>query len=101
MCERHKNKVIPTLEADRLDGANTQQELIHVWLPLALPGIASTALLSIILSWNEACCSLNLTTANAAPLTAFIASFFCPQGLFWAKLSAASTRAIAPILIFG
>jgi sorbitol/mannitol transport system permease protein len=89
------------LEADRMDGANTQQELIHVLLPLALPGIASTALLSIILSWNEAFWSLNLTTANAAPLTAFIASFSSPQGLFWAKLSAASTLAIAPILIFG
>lgn len=89
------------LEADRMDGANTQQELTHVLLPLSLPGIASTALLSIILSWNEAFWSLNLTTANAAPLTAFIASFSSPQGLFWAKLSAASTLAIAPILIFG
>ena len=77
------------LEADRMDGANTQQEVIHVLLPLALPGIASTALLSIILSWNEAFWSLNLTTANAAPLTAFIASFSSLQGLFWAKLSAA------------
>jgi sorbitol/mannitol transport system permease protein len=67
------------LEADRMDGANTQQKLIHVLLPLALPGIASTALLSIVLSWNEAFGSLNLTTANAAPLTAFIASFSSPQ----------------------
>lgn len=89
------------LEADRIDGASTQQELRYVLLPLALPGIASTALLSIILSWNEAFWSLNLTTADAAPLTAFIASFSSPQGLFWAKLSAASTLAIAPILIFG
>jgi sorbitol/mannitol transport system permease protein len=89
------------LEADRMDGATTQQELVHVLLPLAVPGIASTALLSIILSWNEAFWSLNLTTADAAPLTAFIASFSSPQGLFWAKLSAASTLAIAPILIFG
>jgi sorbitol/mannitol transport system permease protein len=89
------------LEADRMDGATTQQELMHVLLPLALPGIASTALLSIILAWNEAFWSLNLTTFDAAPLTAFIASFSSPQGLFWAKLSAASTLAIAPILIFG
>jgi sorbitol/mannitol transport system permease protein len=84
-----------------MDGANTQQELIHVLLPLALLEIASTALLSIILSWNEACWSLNLTAANAAPLTAFIPSFSSPQGLFRAKLSAASTLAIAPLLIFG
>jgi sorbitol/mannitol transport system permease protein len=70
-------------------------------MPLSLPGIASTALLSIILCWNEAFWSLNLTVSNAAPLTTFIASFSAPEGLFWAKLSAASTVAIAPILIFG
>jgi sorbitol/mannitol transport system permease protein len=89
------------LEADRMDGANIKQEFFHVLLPLALPGIASTGLLAIILSWNEAFWSLNLTTTNAAPLTAFIASFSSPQGLFWAQLSAASSLAIAPILIFG
>ncbi|MBD2463201.1 carbohydrate ABC transporter permease [Oscillatoria sp. FACHB-1407] len=89
------------LEAGRMDGASPKQEVFHVLMPLALPGIASTALLSIILSWNEAFWSLNLTTTNAAPLTTFIASFSSPQGLFWAQLSAASTLAIAPILIFG
>lgn len=89
------------LEAGRMDGAKTRQELTHVLMPLSLPGIASTALLLIILSWNEAFWSINLTTIRATPLTAFIASFSSPQGLFWAKLSAASTLAIAPILVFG
>lgn len=89
------------LEAGRMDGASPKQEVFHVLLPLSLPGIASTALLAIILSWNEAFWSLNLTTTNAAPLTTFIASFSSPQGLFWAQLSAASSMAIAPILIFG
>ncbi len=89
------------LEAGRMDGAGTLQEVWYLLLPLTLPGIASTGLLSVILSWNEAFWSLNLTTSNAAPLTAYIASFSSPEGLFWAKLSAASTMAIAPILIFG
>ncbi len=89
------------LEAGRMDGATVRDELRHLLLPLSLPGIASTSLLAIILSWNEAFWSLNLTAANAAPLTAFIASFSSPEGLFWAKLSAASTMAIAPILVFG
>ncbi|HKY05922.1 MAG TPA: carbohydrate ABC transporter permease, partial [Blastocatellia bacterium] len=89
------------LEAGRMDGARRGQELLYLLVPLAVPGIASTALLSIILCWNEAFWSLNLTTSDAAPLTAFIASFSAPEGLFWAKLSAASTMAIAPILIFG
>lgn len=89
------------LEAGRMDGAKPNQEVWMLLLPLSLPGIASTALLSIILCWNEAFWSLNLTTSNAAPLTTFIASFSAPEGLFWAKLSAASTIAIAPILVFG
>ena len=89
------------LEAGRMDGARPQQELVHLLMPLSLPGIASTALLSIILCWNEAFWSLNLTASQAAPLTTFIASFSAPEGLFWAKLSAASTIAIAPILVFG
>jgi sorbitol/mannitol transport system permease protein len=89
------------LEAGRMDGARPKQELLHILMPLSLPGIASTGLLSIILCWNEAFWSLNLTTTNAAPLTTFIASFSSPEGLFWAKLSAASTMAIAPILVFG
>ena len=89
------------LEAGRMDGAKPKQEVWMLLMPLSLPGIASTALLSIILCWNEAFWSLNLTTSNAAPLTTFIASFSAPEGLFWAKLSAASTIAIAPILVFG
>ncbi|MGQ7249482.1 carbohydrate ABC transporter permease [Halomonas sp. V046] len=89
------------LEAGRMDGAGTLQEVWYLLLPLTLPGIASTGLLSVILSWNEAFWSLNLTTSQAAPLTAYIASFSSPEGLFWAKLSAASTMAIAPILVFG
>ncbi|SHE55652.1 sorbitol/mannitol transport system permease protein [Modicisalibacter ilicicola DSM 19980] len=89
------------LEAGRMDGASTFQEVRHLLLPLTLPGIASTGLLAVILSWNEAFWSLNLTSSDAAPLTAYIASFSSPEGLFWAKLSAASTMAIAPILVFG
>ncbi len=89
------------LEAARMDGASLPKEVIYVLLPMAVPGIASTMLLNIILAWNEAFWTLNLTASKAAPLTAFIASYSSPEGLFWAKLSAASTLAIAPILIMG
>jgi sorbitol/mannitol transport system permease protein len=89
------------LEAARMDGASLWNEVVYVLTPMAVPGIASTLLLNIILAWNEAFWTIRLTTTNAAPLTAFIASFSSPQGLFWAKLSAASTLAIAPILIMG
>ncbi|ACY16818.1 carbohydrate ABC transporter permease [Haliangium ochraceum] len=89
------------LEAARMDGATTMQEIREVLLPISRGGLASTALLSLILSWNEAFWSLNLTTTEAAPLTALVASFSSPQGLFWAKLSAISTLACAPILVLG
>ena len=89
------------LEAARMDGASLREEILYVLTPMAVPGIASTILLNFILAWNEAFWTLNLTAANAAPLTAFIASYSSPEGLFFAKLSAASTMAIAPILILG
>ena len=89
------------LEAARMDGAGLKEELLYVLTPMAIPGIASTLLLNFILAWNEAFWTLNLTAVDAAPLTAFIASYSSPEGLFFAKLSAASTMAIAPILILG
>jgi len=89
------------LEAARMDGASLRSELLYVLTPMAIPGIASTILLNVILAWNEAFWTLNLTAAKAAPLTAFIASYSSPEGLFYAKLSAASVMAIMPILIMG
>ncbi|MEM6986175.1 MAG: carbohydrate ABC transporter permease [Pseudomonadota bacterium] len=89
------------LEAARMDGAGLREEILFVLTPMALPGIASTILLNVILAWNEAFWTLNLTAAKAAPLTAFIASYSSPEGLFFAKLSAASVMAIAPILVLG
>ena len=73
------------LEAARMDGASLREEVLYILTPMAIPGIASTLLLNVILAWNEA----------------FIASYSSPEGLFYAKLSAASTMAIAPILILG
>ena len=89
------------LGAARRAGAAAVDGVLDVLMPTSLPGIASTALLSISLCWNESFWSLNLTTSDVPPLTAFIASFSSPEGLFWAKLSAASTMAIAPIVVLG
>lgn len=89
------------LEAGRMDGAATWQEIVYLLMPMAVPGLASTALLLVILSWNEAFWSINLSSSNAAPLTVFIASYSSPEGLFWAKLSAASLLAVAPIMVVG
>ena len=89
------------LEASRMDGTSTLGEITQIVIPLAWGGIASTALLSIVLCWNEAFWAINLTAADAGTLTALVASFSSPEGLFWAKLSAVSTLACAPIVVFG
>ncbi len=89
------------LEAARMDGASTRGELRHIVMPLSWGGIASAGLLSIILCWNEAFWSIQLTASDAGTLAALIASYSSPEGLFWAKVSAASTMACAPIIVFG
>jgi sorbitol/mannitol transport system permease protein len=89
------------LEAARMDGATLWQEARLVLLPLGMGGLASTGLLCLVLSWNEAFWSLNLSSAKAGTLATLIASYSSPEGLFWAKLSAASLIAIAPIIVFG
>lgn len=89
------------LEAARMDGATLWQEATKVLLPLGMGGLASTGLLCLVLSWNEAFWSLNLTAAKGGTLATLIASYSSPEGLFWAKLSAASLLAIAPIVVFG
>jgi sorbitol/mannitol transport system permease protein len=96
-------KEIPNeiLEASRMDGSTLWQEFRLVLLPLTLGGLASTGLLCLVLSWNEAFWSLNLSAAKAGTLATLIASYSSPEGLFWSKLSAASLMAIAPIVVFG
>lgn len=89
------------LEAARMDGANIWGEFKHVIRPLAMGTLASTGLLCLVLSWNEAFWSLNLSSAKAGTLATLIASYSSPEGLFWAKLSAASLMAIAPIVVVG
>ncbi|ACB33163.1 binding-protein-dependent transport systems inner membrane component [Leptothrix cholodnii SP-6] len=89
------------LEAARMDGARPLRQLWYLLIPLTLPGIASTGLLGMILAWNEAFWSINITATNSGTLALAIASFANSEGQFWAKLSAASLASIAPILIFG
>ncbi|WP_395024058.1 carbohydrate ABC transporter permease [Comamonas odontotermitis] len=89
------------LEAARMDGATLWMEFRHVVMPLMVGGMASCGLLCLVLSWNEAFWALNLTSAKAGTLATLIASYSSPEGLFWAKLSAASLMAIAPIVVFG
>jgi len=85
------------VEAADIDGASTLQTMRKVILPLALPGIASAG----ILAWNESFWSLTMTDHTAATLAVYIASFKSAEGLFWAKMSAASVLTVAPIIVLG
>lgn len=89
------------LEAARMDGANVWQEFRHILLPLGIGGLASTGLLCLVLAWNEAFWALNLGASNAGTLATMMVSYSSPEGLFYAKLSAASLMAIAPIVVLG
>ena len=87
------------LEGARMDGATVHQQLVHMLLPLCFPGFCSTALLSVVLCWNESFWSIQLTSTAGAPISAYIATL--SDDLLWAKLSAASLMAIGPILLVG
>lgn len=89
------------VEAANIDGASMGQTMIRVILPLATPGLASTCLLALILAWNESFWSITMTNHSAATLAVFIASFKSAEGMFWAKMSAASILSIAPIIVLG
>ena len=91
------------IEAARLDGANLWQEFSNVIMPLLIPGIAATSLLALIFTWNEFFFGVLLTaTPDAAPVSVYVSTFKAAQGdLFVAKMSAAATAAVIPVLIAG
>jgi sorbitol/mannitol transport system permease protein len=89
------------LEASIVDGAGFFRIMAKIVLPLTAPGLAATALLSLIFSWNEFLLAVNLTAANSGTLPVFISSFQTSEGLFFAKMSAASTLAVAPVILAG
>lgn len=90
------------IEAARLDGANLWQEFSSVLLPLLGPGLAATSLLALIFTWNEFFFAVNLTTRDASPLSVYVSTFKSAEGdLFIAKMSAAATAAVIPVIIAG
>ncbi len=89
------------LEAAIVDGAGFLKTMTRIVLPLTAPGLAATALLSLIFSWNEFLLAVNLTSADSGTLPVFISGFMTSEGLFWAKMSAASTLAVAPVILAG
>jgi sorbitol/mannitol transport system permease protein len=89
------------LEAARVDGARLLTEMRRIILPMIAPGLAATALICFIFAWNEFFFAVSLTSTQAATVPVFLVGFITSEGLFWARLSAASTMAVLPVILAG
>ncbi|WP_280418324.1 carbohydrate ABC transporter permease [Nocardia carnea] len=89
------------LEAASMDGAGLWTSVREVILPLVSPGIAATALICIIFSWNEFFFAVNLTAVQAQTVPVFLVGFITGQGLYWAQLSAAAVLTALPVVLAG
>ncbi len=88
------------LEGAWLDGCTTLQTIIRVVVPMAAPGLAAAALLSIIFAWNDFFFAVTLTYTNSPTLPIMVAVFTSNEGLFLAKVSALATMIIiVPVAI--
>ncbi|MFD9814636.1 carbohydrate ABC transporter permease [Streptomyces sp. NPDC059080] len=92
---------VEMLEAASLDGAGLATTLLRIVGPVALPGIAATALISFIFSWNELLFARVLTGVVAGTSPVFLTGFVTSQGLFLAKVCAAATVISLPVLAAG
>jgi sorbitol/mannitol transport system permease protein len=89
------------LEAASMDGASLWTSVREVILPLVSPGIAATALICTIFSWNEFFFAVNLTAVQAQTIPVALVGFITGEGLYWARLSAAATLAALPVVLAG
>lgn len=89
------------LEAASIDGAGLPTTLARIVAPVAAPGIAATALISFIFSWNELLFARVLTGVVAGTAPVFLTGFVTSQGLFLAKVCAAAVCISLPVLVAG
>ncbi|MEV6958385.1 carbohydrate ABC transporter permease [Streptomyces sp. NPDC051207] len=92
---------VAVIEAAQLDGARLPTVLTRVVAPIALPGMAATALICFIFSWNELLFARVLTGVVAETAPVFLTGFITSQGLFLAKVCAASLVVSLPVLAAG
>lgn len=89
------------IEAAQMDGTSLRGQIMEVMLPIVAPGIAATALLCFIFAWNEYFLAVQLNPADATTVPVWVTSFVSTRGNFLAKLSAASTLAVLPVVVAG
>lgn len=89
------------LEAARIDGAGLWVEVTRVILPIAVPGIAATALICLIFTWNEFFFAYFLTATKGPTVPVFLVGFLQSEGQYWARLAAAAVVASLPVILAG
>ena len=96
-------KAIPkeVVESAMIDGATRMRVFAQILLPLLLPAIGSSLILSMQYSWNELLFSLQLTSMNSYTLPVGIAKFVGSLSVNWGRGSAAATMTMVPIIILG
>ncbi|MFI7285739.1 carbohydrate ABC transporter permease [Streptomyces anulatus] len=92
---------VSIIEAAQVDGARLPTVLRRVVAPVAGPGIAATALICFIFSWNELLFARVLTGVVAGTAPVHLTTFVTSQGLFLAQLCAASVVVSLPVLVAG
>ena len=71
----------------------------RVILPLALPGIATTAIFCFLFSWNEFLFALVLTRVRAQTYPVLVTTFLGVKGIDWEYMSAYGSAGTIPIII--
>ncbi|UCH27162.1 MAG: carbohydrate ABC transporter permease [Trueperaceae bacterium] len=87
-------------EAAVVDGANPWQRFSMVVLPMTAPGVASAAILTAILSWNEFLIAASIARRKASVLSIGVASYITDQGVQWGEMSALGVIMIVPMVLF-
>jgi multiple sugar transport system permease protein len=87
-------------EAAYIDGCSLLGVLWNVILPLAKPGIMTTAILTWIFAWNEYLFAAILTSVNARTITTGLAEFVTVIGTNWGEMAAVSVVCLIPAVIF-
>jgi len=87
-------------ESAMIEGSTRFEVFREIVLPLVAPGLAVTAIFSILFTWNEFLFAFILTRSQAVTLTVAVSGFWTHRGILWGPLSAAATVCVIPMFIF-
>ena len=86
-------------EAAMVDGCSKFGAFIRVVLPLVVPGIVATSVLSFLTSWNEFLFSLTLSGSNTQTLPVGVTAFMADKTINWGEIAAMGVIMIIPVCI--